>query len=250
MKTVGIIGGLGPLAGAYFYTRLVECTPAENDEGHIPVVLVSNPAIPSRIAHLSGTGASPVPKLKEVCHRLVQAGAEFIALPSTTTSIYLPELVPSVPVPMVSLLEEVAMAIQQVGYQRVGILGTTPTKTYAVYDEAFRERGLTPVYPDDDSQQDVMRVILAVKAASQQTDADEAALDEAASWDSLRARIADVASRPWAADVDAVLLGCTELPVLFPGAMSYKPIGVWQRPVFSSTEVLARAIVRRAMSDL
>lgn len=52
MRTVGIIGGVGPLAGAHFYRRLVELTPAGRDEEHIPVVLATDPALQIGRAHV------------------------------------------------------------------------------------------------------------------------------------------------------------------------------------------------------
>ncbi|MHB1627079.1 MAG: aspartate/glutamate racemase family protein [Bacilli bacterium] len=91
MKTAGILAGLGPLAGAYFYRRIIELTPGSNDEEHIPVVLIAEPSIPSRIRHLEGAGESPVPKLLEAIRKLVAAGADFIAIPSSTTHIFYPE---------------------------------------------------------------------------------------------------------------------------------------------------------------
>ncbi|MCL6454194.1 MAG: amino acid racemase [Alicyclobacillus sp.] len=262
MKTIGIIGGLGPLAGAHFYRRLVERTPADSDEEHIPVVLVSDPTVPSRIDHLSGRGESPLPKLVSVCQRMVQAGADAIALPSTTTSIYQPMLAEQVPVPILSLIEEVADVVAVSGCRRVGVLGTTPTRTFAVYEQAFAARGITAVYPDEASQAEVMAVIHAVKGASGRTASQRAVsgvgtglaeVRETASgtdaWAVWRAQMAEVASRPWAVDVDGLLLGCTELPVLFPDERSQADLAA-RCAVFSSTDILAAATVRFALGDV
>ncbi|MCL6454594.1 MAG: amino acid racemase [Alicyclobacillus sp.] len=243
MKTMGIIGGLGPLAGAHFYRRLVELTPAGRDEEHIPVVLVSDPTVPSRIDHLSGRGESPLPQLVAVCQRLVQAGADAIALPSTTTSIYQPQLAEQVPVPILSLIEEVAEVVAASGCRRVGVLGTTPTRTFAVYEQAFARRGMTAAYPDEASQAEVMAVIHAVKAAS---GGNARAANPLAA---LHTRIAAVAARAWAQDVDALLLGCTELPVLFPDEWSRQGLST-RCQVFSSTDILAAAAVRFALGGV
>lgn len=250
MQTVGILGGLGPLAGAHFYRRLVELTPADRDEAHIPIILISNPAVPSRIAHLSGAGESPVPKLMEICHQLVQAGAEVIALPSSTTSIYQTELAQGCKVPIISLINEVTGAISRQGCRRIGIMGTTPTRTFAVYDGAFAERGIESVYPDDQSQSDIMNVIQTVKGANQ-THSEEAGTSpgDATHLESLSNEIAAIASRPWASNLDAVLLGCTELPVLFPDSHSKQKFPA-KLHVFSSTDILAAVVVRMACGDL
>ena len=72
--TVGILGGLGPLAGAHFYKLLVEKTQAGNDSDHLPVVLISDPTIPSRVDNLFGDGPSPVPRLVALAQLLESLG--------------------------------------------------------------------------------------------------------------------------------------------------------------------------------
>lgn len=82
------MGGFGPLAGAHFYRRLIELTDAHSDEQHLPLLLLSDPAVPSRLQHLAGEGPSPLPKLLEMARRLVAAGADLIAIPSATVHAY------------------------------------------------------------------------------------------------------------------------------------------------------------------
>jgi aspartate racemase len=272
MQTVGILGGLGPLAGAHFYRRLVELTPAQSDEDHIPVILVSHPDVPSRIHHLSGTGPSPVPKLTELCRQLEQLGAQIIAVPSTTTSIYQAELSPAVNVPIISLIDEVTRVIatddgcttesgtsergtgergtSESGTSergtRIGIMGTTPTRTFAVYESAFARHGIQPLYPDDASQSDIMDVIRAVKGSQQYgSQGADGRPRGIASLAELAREVTAIASRPWAQTLDGILLGCTELPVLFPtpdALAAFPP----KLKVFSSTDILATAVVRAA----
>lgn len=244
MQTVGIIGGLGPLAGAHFYRRLVELTPAASDGAHIPVIMISNPNVPSRIAHLTGEGESPVPKLTEICQQLVQAGAQVIALPSSTTSIYQDEIAQGVNIPIISLIDEVTRAVSRNGCKRIGILGTTPTRTFAVYEPAFRDCGIEAVYPDEVSQLEIMNVIETVKGANRTcSQGAETSLGAGVDWELLSSEITAIASRPWASSADAVLLGCTELPVLFPDSNSISKFPENLR-VFSSTDILAAAVVR------
>lgn len=252
MKTIGIIGGLGPLAGVHFYRRLVELTPAQSDEDHIPVALVSDPTIPSRIAHLSGHGHSPLQKLIEVCDKLVQVGVGVIVLPSTTTSIYQEQLAQKVPVPILSLIDQVADVISSQGCRRIGVLGTTPTRTFAVYENAFCARGITAVYPDDDSQAEVMTVIRAVKGGRIDPVSNDPVAGNTGNRDvlaSLMARIVEIASRPWADSLDGILLGCTELPILFPDDHS-RALLAERFLVFSATDILAAAAVRVALDEV
>ncbi|KUO95681.1 aspartate/glutamate racemase family protein [Ferroacidibacillus organovorans] len=246
MKTLGVIAGLGPLAGAHFYRRLIELSPATMDSEHIPVILMADPTVPSRIEHLMGIGESPVPKLVEMARKLVQAGAELIAIPSTTTSIYQREIANHVEVPMVSLIEEVTSRIAKTPHRKIGIMGTTPTRTFQVYEESFRKAGLEAYYPDDRTQSEIAEIISSVKEAST---FHHSALDGHvhAKIEDLGKQVIQLAQRPWSCKLDGILLACTELPVIVPPGVSVLP----QVPLalLRSTDILAEAIVCNLYTD-
>ncbi|OPG16288.1 hypothetical protein B2M26_07385 [Ferroacidibacillus organovorans] len=240
MKTLGVIAGLGPLAGAHFYRRLIEMSPAAMDSEHIPIILMADPTVPSRIEHLSGTGESPVPKLVEIAQKLVRAGAELIAIPSTTTSIYQEQIAQQMSVPMISLIEEVTAAIVKSQYRKIGIMGTTPTRTFRVYEASFRKAGLEAVYPDEETQLEITEIISAVKEASARYSAFDGRVHIGI--ETLGERAIQLAQGPWSRDVDGILLACTELPVIVPSEVS-----ILSRPpeaLFRSTDILAAAIIR------
>lgn len=224
MRTVGIIGGVGPLAGAHFYRRIVELTPASRDEDHIPVVLATDPALPSRVAHLTGSGPSPLPSLLGLARRLVGAGAELLVIASVTTSAYVDELAAEVDVPVLDGLAELGAALGRDGFRRPAVLGTTAVCSLRIVDGRL-PAGVVPRYPDVGSAGEVQRVIEDVKAGA----------DSAITAKTLAA----IADREWARDCDVRLLACTELPLLqahLPGPVPY----------LSVTDVLAEATVRAA----
>lgn len=230
MKTVGIIAGLGPLAGAHFYRRLIELTPASVDQEHIPVILASDPRVPSRILHLQGEGESPGPQLVRMAKNLYEAGADFLVIPSTTTHMYHEEVARQVDIPVLHMIEEVAKDLTRYPVSTIGVLATTPTRTYRLYEEALARVGITMVYPDDASQEETMQIIAEVKEGKFHAASD------------IPARLAVLASGPWAQSIDGLLLACTEIPVVFP--MQTDAIQV---PVYSATDILARAVIRTAM---
>lgn len=243
MRTIGILGGLGPLAGAHFYRRIVEMSPAMNDQEHIPIILISDPAIPNRVTHLSGNGESPVPKLKEVCKNLVNMGAQTIAVPSSTTSIYLNELQAAVDVPIISLIDVVTDEIVAAGCEQVGIMATTPTRTLGVYDEAFVRHSIRAVYPDSRSEREIMQVIKTVKGSPSLNACK--GYKETRDFDLLGQKLREIVSRPWTVGVDAILLGCTELPVVFSGLDNTSQLEK-SLSVFNSTDILAARVVMLA----
>jgi len=65
VKTVGIIGGMGPLATIDLYTKIVKYTNAKTDQENLHVVIDSYPQIPDRTKYLKGEGENPLPYLLE-----------------------------------------------------------------------------------------------------------------------------------------------------------------------------------------
>lgn len=232
-KTVGIIGGLGPLAGAYFYRRLVEMTPVIEESGHLPIRLWSAPDLPSRLEHMRGRGQSPGPHLIRIAEGLIASGADFLVIPSSTTHHYYDEIAAATsPVPIVNLLEEVAEAIAMSSARTVGILATSPTVEFDLYRHAFAKRGIIGRYPDAKSQAQVMDIIMAVKSGQFESD--------------LALGLLDIASRPWMQDCQGLVLACTEIPVIFPHQAW---IEADARPLFDATDILAAATIRMSVAD-
>ena len=80
MKRLGVIGGLGPMASAYFLELLVRMTDAATDQEHLDVTLLCRPSIPDRTAAILGKSKdSPVPMMQAAAKELEQAGAAYIA---------------------------------------------------------------------------------------------------------------------------------------------------------------------------
>lgn len=224
-RVVGILGGLGPLAGAHFYRRLIELAKAEDDKDHVGVILISRPEVPSRLDHLSGRGPSPEAALVKSALQLSRAGASLIAIPSSTTHAYYGAISEAVPIPVLHLPGIVMAEASRRGFRRVGLMATTPTVTLGLYEDVARERGITLVYPDHATQDEISLIVGAVKAGE-----DRPALGD---------RLHDLAGRPWARGVDAIVLGCTELPLVYPRHLRTA------RHIDASDE-LARECLRRA----
>ena len=82
--TLGVLGGMGPLASAHFMVRLTLLTPAERDQDHIPTILWSDPRVPDRTRGKLAGGDDPLPWLLRGIRGLRQAGVEAIAIPCNT----------------------------------------------------------------------------------------------------------------------------------------------------------------------
>jgi len=205
---IGVIGGMGPLATADFFSKVIQCTPAEGDDGHVPLLISSDPRIPSRPAALLAQGPSPLPVLCAIRDRLLTAGARALVMPCNTAHYWYPELLRDCPVPFPSIVAVGAQAARaRVGADsggRVGLVATRATLAAGVFERELALQGLKAVHPDEETlDQLILPAIADVKAGRvaeslpKMTQAVERLLD---------------------AGAHCVLLACTEAPVALAGA--------------------------------
>lgn len=224
-RTVGVIGGMGPLATVETYRRIVATTPARRDQDHFHVVIDSNPAVPDRTAALLTGGEDPRPFLHAGAQRLVVAGAEVLCIPCNTAHAYHEWLQQRVPVRIVHMLRETAEHVAALGARRVGLLATTGTVATGLYQAELQRAGLGLVSLESPVQSMVMAAIGAIKAGN---------LGERVV-SALAAAALSLAS----AGADHVVVGCTEIS-LVAGEL---PLAV---PVVDALDVLVSTTLRLA----
>ncbi|MFE6157391.1 aspartate/glutamate racemase family protein [Streptomyces sp. NPDC056486] len=208
-KPIGVIGGLGPLACARFYSRLVELTDADSDDAHPEVILLSSPAVPSRLDHLLRGGPSPVPALRKVARRLQAAGAELIALPSLTSQTYRYEIATAVDIPVVDMLTALSSRLHAAGVRRPALAVTDGTRRVGHLHRALTAEGLDPVLPGPGDQERIQGCVDLVKSGQVVA---------------ARELFRSVVGASWASSAgDAFVIGCTDLSDLSPLAEELPP---------------------------
>lgn len=226
-RTVGVIGGMGPLATVETYRRIVAATPARRDQDHLHVVIDSNPAVPDRTAALLSGGEDPRPLLYAGAQRLVVAGAEVLCMPCNTAHAYHRWLQRRVPVPVVHMLRETAARVAALDARRVGLLATTGTVATGLYQAELQRAGLGLVPLEASVQSGVMAAIGAIKAGDV--------------GDRVVSALAAAALSLVSAGADHVVVGCTEIS-LVAGEL---PLPV---PVVDALDVLVSSTLRLATS--
>lgn len=157
---LGILGGMGPAATLDFMRILLDLTPAETDQDHIPVITYSNSQIPDRNeAYLRG-GTSPVDELVKSAKILENAGSNLIAIPCNTAHIWYPQISAAVGIEVLNMPEISAREIPE--NATVGIISTTPVRLSGLYSEVIEKKGSRVLLPDD--QEKIMEAIYLVKA--------------------------------------------------------------------------------------
>jgi len=198
---LGVIGGMGPGATADFFSKLLAATPAVCDEDHIPLVVISDPRVPSRTEALFHGGASPLPALLAIRDKLVAAGATLLAMPCNTAHAWFDGLAGDSPVPFVSIVDASCAALASIAPagSRVGLVATRATLAAKIYDAQLDRLGYLPVLPtEQELAAAILPSIAAVKAGRSEAagrmlaPAVQAMLDRGAA---------------------AVILACTETPM-------------------------------------
>ncbi|GGW95466.1 aspartate/glutamate racemase family protein [Streptomyces lomondensis] len=230
-EIIGILGGMGPAATADFYAKLVATTPGSSDQDHLRTVIWSDPTIPDRTAALLGDGPDPTPWLLDGSRVLREAGATVIAIPCNTAHAFVPRIADHVGLPIIHMIGEVARHLTTLSprIHTAGLLATTGTVRAGLYQEWLDRFGIRLVLPGTVSQNhEVMTAIHAVKAGIRD--------------DRTTALLSRAAQRLTERGAQAVIAGCTEIPLGLPG----DAVGV---PLIDPALVLAQALVRRARTD-
>ena len=110
---LGIFGGMGPEATADLYKQVIKLTPATKDQDHIPTLMYSMPQIPDRMASIRNDDLKLVPFLVDGLKRLENAGASYIAIPCNTVHYFYDEMVKSVKIPILNIINETAKIVNQ-----------------------------------------------------------------------------------------------------------------------------------------
>jgi aspartate racemase len=202
-KIPGIIGGMGPEATVDLMQRIIANTVALDDIDHIRCIIDNNPKVPSRIkAILESSGVNPGPCLAVMAKRLEQWGADFLVMPCNTAHYYYDYIADAVSIPVVHLIDLVVeKVIAEFGNLReIGMLGSTTIIKTALYQKRFEAHGMRTVYPDEDMQESLFRVVRQVKAGRR---------------DGQVARdFVEICSQLGAKGIEVCILGCTELGVI------------------------------------
>ena len=222
-KTIGIIGGMGPLATADLFEKLIRSTDAARDQDFPHILVDCNTDIPDRTAAILSGGADPVPQLVRSAHALEAAGADVLIMPCNTAHWFYDALCRQTRLPVLHMLRLTADRLEQEGMRTVGLLATDGTIRTGIYESLLTQRGIRVVKPDASGQRQVMSAIYdGVKAGNL------GVIDVPALRRTLDGMLAQGAQ--------CFVLGCTELPIVFSRCdLPY--------PVADPTQILAEAAV-------
>jgi aspartate racemase len=225
-KILGIIGGMGPEATVDLMTKIIRATPAKKEQDHIRILVDNNPHIPCRVEAIMRKGESPGPIMAEMAVNLEKWGADFIVIACNTAHYYLPDVINSVKIPVLNMIEETVEKLKENGIKNAVLLTTVAVLQTKLYEKALDNSGVNLIIPSPIYQEKVAKIIAAVKSGNlieTKRDVDE---------------IIDYCTKKGA---EAIILGCTELP------MAFNKICKSNIAIYDPTKIIAEAIVKRAL---
>jgi len=198
-KSLGIIGGMGPLATADLFRKIILNTKADSDRGHIRIYIDNNTSVPDRTAAILYGKESPTGEIISSGKKLIASGAEILLIPCNTSHYFYDEISAALPVPVINMVETVCRYLKEKGVCRAAVLATDGTVKAGVYSKAMEKHGIIPVLPDCKAQAAVMKLIYDIKANGVAADA---------------ANVVEAMRDMCKIGVDTFVLACTELPLL------------------------------------
>ena len=152
-KTLGVLGGVGPLATIYFADLVVKMTDAKTDQEHISMVILNHGAIPDRTDYiLDHSKPNPLPVMIADAKKLQAAGCDYIVIPCNTAHYLYDEIQKNVDIPIINIIEEtVKYAIKTVpGLKTLGVLATEGTIKSGSYERVADRYSIDCKFPDEE----------------------------------------------------------------------------------------------------
>jgi aspartate racemase len=231
MKTIGLLGGI-TCESSLLYYRLINEMTRERLGGHHAArsVMVSVDFADIQPLTESGDWDGVLAILLRAAQGIERGGADLLVLCANTAHKLADEIGREVAIPIVHIVDATAREVRKAGFTRVGLLGTRFTMEEEFFRGRLAERyGIAALTPGQGDRERVHRIII-----------DELALGVIRP--GARETVGRIMADLIAQGAQAVILGCTELPLL----VTQRPGGI---PLFDTTTIHARAAVDLALSE-
>ena len=223
---------MGPEATALFYHRVVQLSPAKNDQDHLKTIILSNPKIPDRNCHLVNESQSPLPTLIDGVRQLECMGADFISIPCNTVHWFWEQLCEEVNIPILNIIGETVEAIKndqkKFSNSQIGLLATDGTLRMEIYNQALLSAGFGLIIPEPAAQKAVHDSIYSIKSGESIRKATE----------NIQKGILSLQQQ----GASALIYGCTEFNLIKNELRT-------EITPFDSLDILAKATVDFALSE-
>jgi len=232
LKRIGILGGMSPESTLEYYRILVELSHERLPKDEHPVIIIYSLNFKEFIRLMGSRDyGGAVSLLAQGLEVLERAGADFALMASNTPHMFFEELAARAGIPLLSIIEATLERAKELGLNRLGLLGTKFTMEGEFYRSAAGRHGLEIAVPGDDRERGLIhRIIMEELVAGEIREESREALVKVAQ--ALKAT----------QGAEAIILGCTELPLVLSEE-------VLEMPVLDTTRIHAEAAFEFALGS-
>ena len=223
MKTIGILGGLGPESTCEFYRLITRYYYDKYGDYNYPEIIIYSVSFKKFI----DCGYESAGEIKQAIGRLHRAGADFVFAPCNSIHLVYEEVSQDIPIPWYSIMDAAAENIRSNNLDKVGLLGTRFTMSNNFYRDALSGHGIETVVPEKESQEIINDIIFNELVRNSVNKKSRRSVVQC---------IGDLQDK----GVQGIVLGCTELPFL----ISRKDVSI---PVFDTTALYAQKALELAL---
>ena len=199
-QILGVLGGLGPLATAYYLELVVNMTDAATDQEHPTIIIMNVPTVPDRTSYILGRSSdSPLEPMVALGKQLKALGVNIIATPCITAHYFHAQLQEQIGLPLIHGIECVARTLREAGIKKVGLMATDGTVQSGIFQKQIEAQGMELILPGQAGQAAVMTLIYNQVKAGKQPDLEL--------FQTVRRELLSQGAQ-------VVVLGCTELSLL------------------------------------
>jgi aspartate racemase len=203
MKTIGIVGGIGPESTADYYREIINAFNTKYTDLAYPELIVYSANLYELMEIFKAKDWSGLSEwLLGKISSLHRAGAEFAVIASNTPHIVFDQVKSRSPLPLLSIVEATCSRAKSMGLSNIGLMGTSLTMEAEFYKTPFISAGMSIVVPSETEQQMIHHKLFSE-------------IESGIFKDSTRAELLAVVERMVEEDaIDSLILGCTELPLI------------------------------------
>lgn len=230
MKTIGIIGGLGPEATVDYYNGIINAFKNESGDLNYPEIIIYSVNMSEFIGLMKEKRYDEaVDKVVDKAESLERAGAEFIAITANTPHMLFDQIQERSPLPLISIVSATCEECIRKRLKRTGLMGTGFTMNAAFYPDVFNKRGIEVILPDEGDKELINHKLFSEIELGIFRD------------DTRELLISIIEKMKREQNIDSMILGCTELPLILK-ENAYAGI-----PMLNTTQIHVNAIVKYCM---
>ena len=226
-KHIGIVACSAEGAALCYRTICAEAPQEMGEHKHPEITLHTHPLSEYMLYIRTGRWDKVAQLMLSSAHKVAQAGADFAICPDNTIHQAFDLVTSKSPIPLLHIAETVGEEARQAGFTHLGVLGTKYLMTGPVYPDTLKKVGITSEIPEKEDREHIDRIIFEE-------------LVNGVFPEKSRIYFNEVIQGLKDSGCDAVVLGCTEIPLI----VDPKDCPL---PTLDSTRLLARAAIRKAL---